>query len=175
MWTFHSSSSILLSGWSEWSSRVYKRWSFSVDVEGIIDSMSNSNCSAASCFPIIWMLFNHSKVLWNWTRMTVFTLGRFKFYTKFSLYKFRRFGGGVQEHDFRKKLSVQFTPSMFQENGSVKTPSVNYEACERKTVIHWKKYRECSSRWWLWCGSLLSWSFDCSSHHIGRNIWMDHS
>ena len=45
----------------------------------------NSNCSAASCFLIIWMRFNHLKVLWNWTRMTVFTLGRFKFYTKFQI------------------------------------------------------------------------------------------
>ena len=174
MWTFHSSSSILLSGWSEWSSRVYKRWSFSVDVEGIIDSMSNSNSSAAPCFLIIWMLFNHSKVLWYWTRMTVFTLGRFKFYTKFSLY----FGseGVCKNTTFEKNFRFNPPPPpMFQEDGSVKNPSVNYEACERKTVIHWKKYRECSSRWWLWCGSLLSWSFDCSSHHIGRNIWMDHS
>ena len=48
-------------------------------------------------------------------------------------------GGGVQEHDFPKKLAVQPTPSMCQENGSVKTPSVNDKACERKTVIHRKK------------------------------------
>ena len=89
---FNSFQSVLILLWDFASNPIPIKlmfWSFLVDVEGFIDSMSNSNCSVSSCFPIIWMGFNQFRILWNWTRMTVFTFGRFRFYTKFSLNKFR--------------------------------------------------------------------------------------